>query len=136
MHFRATCGSSAVYGHSRKIQGHFPCLLTHSNHVTTSIHSGKKHLPKVWGGPWPPWPPLATPLSVIPATLHDGNSQRKTFVENCIHCSVVWTLCVLCMRSISFMTIKISITNSGHLRFDHFRSCEKMSTQMFLFTIG
>ena len=31
-----------------EIQAHFPCLLTHSNHVTTSIHSGKKHLPKVW----------------------------------------------------------------------------------------
>ena len=27
-----------------EVQGHFPCLLTHSNHVTTSIHSGKKHL--------------------------------------------------------------------------------------------
>ena len=40
-----------------EIQGHFPCLLTHSNRVTTSIHSGKKHLQKVWGGPWPPWPP-------------------------------------------------------------------------------
>ena len=39
------------------IQGHFPCLLTHSNHVTTSIHSGKKHLPKVWGGGMAPWPP-------------------------------------------------------------------------------
>ena len=34
-----------------KIQGHFPCLLTHSNHVTTSIHSGKKHLTKVWPPP-------------------------------------------------------------------------------------
>ena len=40
-----------------EIQGHFPCLLTHSNHVTTSIHSGEKHLPKVWGGAWPPCPP-------------------------------------------------------------------------------
>ena len=41
-----------------EIQAHFPDLLTHSNHVTTSIHSTKKHLTKVWGGgmaPWPPW---------------------------------------------------------------------------------
>ena len=29
--------------------GHFPRLLTHTNHVATSIHSGKKHLTKVWG---------------------------------------------------------------------------------------
>ena len=29
--------------------GHFPRLLTHTNHVPTSIHSGKKHLTKVWG---------------------------------------------------------------------------------------
>ena len=48
-----------------EIQAHFPGLLTHSNHVTTSIHSRKKHLSKVWGGPWPPWPPLATPLRLI-----------------------------------------------------------------------
>ena len=40
-----------------EIQGHFPCLLTHSNRVTTSIHSGKKNLLKLWGGPWPPGPP-------------------------------------------------------------------------------
>ena len=39
------------------IQAHFPCLLTHSSHVTTSIHSGKKNLPKVWGGHGPPGPP-------------------------------------------------------------------------------
>ena len=45
-----------------EIQGRFPCLLTHSNHVTTSIHSGKKTFNKSLGGPWPPWPPLATPL--------------------------------------------------------------------------
>ena len=46
-----------------EIQGHFPCLLAHSNHVTTSIHSGKKTFTKSLGGPWPPWPPpLATPL--------------------------------------------------------------------------
>ena len=47
-----------------QIQGHFPGLLTRSKHVTTSIHSRKKHLQKVWGGPWPPWPPLATPLNL------------------------------------------------------------------------
>ena len=40
-----------------EIQTHFPALLTPSNHVTTSIHSRKKHLTKVWGGAWPPWPP-------------------------------------------------------------------------------
>ena len=45
-----------------EIHGHFPCLLTHSNHLTTSIHSGKKQSPKVWGGHGPPGPPLATPL--------------------------------------------------------------------------
>ena len=50
-----------------EIQGLFPCLLTHSNHVTTSIHSGKKHLQKVWGGPWPPCPPpgYATAFGLI-----------------------------------------------------------------------
>ena len=36
--------------------------LTRSNNVTTINSLEKKHLPKVWGGPWPPWPPLATPL--------------------------------------------------------------------------
>ena len=40
-----------------EIQAHFPGLLTHSNHVTTSIHSRKKHLPKVWGGHGPLAPP-------------------------------------------------------------------------------
>ena len=40
-----------------QIQAHFPGLLTHSNHVTTSIHSRKINLTKVWGGAWPPWPP-------------------------------------------------------------------------------
>ena len=45
-----------------QIQAHFPGLLTDSNHVTTSIHSRKKHLPKVWGGAMAPLAPLATPL--------------------------------------------------------------------------
>ena len=42
---------------------HFPGLLTHSNHVTTSINSRKKHLPKVWGARG------ATPL--------DGRNRRS-----------------------------------------------------------
>ena len=40
-----------------EIRARFPGRLTQSKHVTASIHSRKKHLPKVWGGPWPPWPP-------------------------------------------------------------------------------
>ena len=56
-----------------EIQGHFPCLLTHSNHVTASIHSGKKTFTKSLGGPWPPWPPpLATPL------VRDGLGQFRS----------------------------------------------------------
>ena len=42
-----------------EIKAHFPALLSHSNHVTTSVHSRKEHLTKVWGG----MAPLATPLS-------------------------------------------------------------------------
>ena len=58
LHFRATYASPAVYGHSRKFRHTvLPGLLTHSNHVTTSIRSGKKHLPKVWGGMAPLAPP-------------------------------------------------------------------------------
>ena len=59
-----------------EIQAHFPGLLTHSNHVTTSIHSRKKHLPKVWGGHGPPGPPgYATGL----------NSQLNA--ASCARCS-------------------------------------------------
>ena len=54
LHFRATCGSPAVYGHSRKFRHTSPGLLTHSNHVTTSIHCKKKHFAKVWGAHGPP----------------------------------------------------------------------------------
>ena len=63
----AFLGSGTFLGHRQvtrrlltltQIQAHFPGLLTHSNHLTTSIHSRKKHFTKVWGGgPWPPWPP-------------------------------------------------------------------------------
>ena len=48
-----------------EIQAHFTGLLTHSNHVTTSIHSRKKHLTRIWGAMAamaPLAPPLATPL--------------------------------------------------------------------------
>ena len=58
-----------------EIQGHFPCLLTRSNHVTTSINSGKKHLPKVWGGA-KNWPPLATPLACM-GLWYSSISVRK-----------------------------------------------------------
>ena len=40
-----------------EIQVHLAGLLTHSKNVTTSIHWRQKHLPNVWGGPWPQWPP-------------------------------------------------------------------------------
>ena len=46
-----------VFGALTEIQAHFPALLTHSNHVTTSNHSRKKHLPKVWGAMAPLAPP-------------------------------------------------------------------------------
>ena len=59
VHFRATGGSPPCMDTHANSGTHFPGLLTHLNHVTTSIHSRKKHLPKVWGA-WPP--PLATPL--------------------------------------------------------------------------
>ena len=35
-----------------QIQAHFPGLLAHSNHVTTSIHSRKKTFTKSLGAPW------------------------------------------------------------------------------------
>ena len=60
-----------------EIHGHFPRLLTHSNHVTASLHSAKNKLTKVWGGPWPPWPPLATPL--VPIISSTGCNIRFLF---------------------------------------------------------
>ena len=59
-----------------ELQAHFPGLLTLSNHVTTSIHSRKKHLTTVWGGR-APWPPLATPLT--------AGSPLGAMPANCIN---------------------------------------------------
>ena len=101
MHFQATCGSSAVCGHSRKIQGHFPCLLTHSNHVTTSIHSAKKHLPKVWGA----MAPLAPP----------GYATACTF-ENLGRTLVLCSVWIKSLHCLSLLVIKLKWKHRPHFR--------------------
>ena len=68
---------------------HFPCLLSHSNHVTTSIHSGKKHFPKVLGGVTSGPCMCPTPESktsrccLVPITVPSphGNRRRRVVVQ-------------------------------------------------------
>ena len=77
-----------------EIQAHFPRLLTHSNHVTTSIHSGKKHLPKVGGGHGPRAPPLATPL----LSIHLHRNMSTIYVYNISHKLVLFNSLPSCCR--------------------------------------
>ena len=57
----------------KEIQAHFPGLITHSSHVTTSIHSRKKHLPNVWGA----MAPLAPPGYATGVDAYVGCTFRK-----------------------------------------------------------
>ena len=50
------------------------------------INCRKKHLPKVWGGPWPPWPPpgYATDTDAIPAEVykhHRGDTLLQKLTD-------------------------------------------------------
>ena len=79
-----------------QIQAHFPGLLTHSNHVTTSIHSRKKHFPTIWGGGMAPLAPLATPLYMLPSVICFAKLSPYISMKSPSHVSLSSCNCLTC----------------------------------------
>ena len=76
-----------------EIQGHFPRLLTNSNHVTKLIHSGKKHLTKVWGSHGPLAPPG---YATVAKGLHKKMAMHFNIWKKSFNFKLLSDACIVC----------------------------------------